>query len=108
MIPDTMIPDTYLDPSDIREDGRVGFRITSMAFADLERLPAKRIEEAYQIRKFYRKSSLARLKEIFRQKTDPALFAGLEDVGHRKDVLRLRRTDIENCRAQRRRHLARS
>ena len=65
MIPDTMFPTDYIDEEDIREDGRVGFRITSMAFANLEGFPVERIDEAYNLRKFIRKSSRDKLKEIF-------------------------------------------
>ena len=65
MIPDTIFPVDYIDEEDIREDGRVGFRITSMAFANLEGFPVERIDEAYDLRKFYRKSSRDRLKGIF-------------------------------------------
>ena len=65
MIPDTIFPANYIDDEDIRENGRAGFRITSMAFANLEGFPVKRIDEAYNLRKFYRKSSRDRLKEIF-------------------------------------------
>ena len=36
-----------------------------MAFANLEGFPVERIDEAYDLRKFYRKSSRDRLKEIF-------------------------------------------
>lgn len=65
MIPDTTFPAGYIDEEDIREDGRAGFRITSMAFANLEGFPVGRIDEAYNLRKFYRKSSRDKLKEIF-------------------------------------------
>jgi CTP:molybdopterin cytidylyltransferase MocA len=65
MIPDTIFPTDYIDEKDIREDGRAGFRITSMAFAHLEGFPVERIDEAYNLRKFYRKSSRDKLKEIF-------------------------------------------
>ncbi|MBW1909240.1 MAG: hypothetical protein JRJ11_06820, partial [Deltaproteobacteria bacterium] len=65
MIPDNMFPADYIDEEDVRKDGRVGFRITSLAFANLENFPVERVDEAYNIRKFYRKSSRDRLKEIF-------------------------------------------
>ncbi|MFC1822341.1 hypothetical protein ACFL9T_06505 [Thermodesulfobacteriota bacterium] len=65
MIPDTIFPADYIGDEDSREDGRVGFRITSMAFVNLEDFPVNRIDEAYNLRKFYRKSSRDRLKEIF-------------------------------------------
>ena len=65
MIPDTIYPTGYIDPDDVREDGRVGFRNTSMAFANLESFPVERIDEAYNLRKFFRKSSRDKLKEIF-------------------------------------------
>ena len=65
MIPDTIFPADYIDKKEVREDGRVGFRITSMAFANLESFPVERIDEAYNIRKFHRKSSRDKLKEIF-------------------------------------------
>ena len=65
MIPDTLLPTGYIDKEDLREDGRVGFRITSMAFANLEGFPVERIDEAYNLRKFFRKSSRDKLKEIF-------------------------------------------
>ena len=65
MIPDTIFPTGYIDKEDIREDGRVGFRNTSMAFANLEGFPVERIDEAYNLRKFFRKSSRDKLKEIF-------------------------------------------
>jgi len=68
MIPDTIIPPDYIEPEDFREDGRVGFRITSMTFANLENFPVKRIDEAYSLRKFYRKTSRSKLKEIFGRK----------------------------------------
>jgi coproporphyrinogen III oxidase-like Fe-S oxidoreductase len=65
MIPDTIFPARYIDEEDVREDGRAGFMITSMAFANLEGFPVERIDEAYNLRKFYRKSSRDKLKEIF-------------------------------------------
>ncbi|MBW2032920.1 MAG: NTP transferase domain-containing protein [Deltaproteobacteria bacterium] len=65
MIPDNIFPADYIDEEDVRKDGRVGFRITSLAFANLENFPVERVDEAYNIRKFYRKSSRDRLKEIF-------------------------------------------
>lgn len=68
MLPDTIIPADYISPEDLREDGRVGFRITSMACANLENFSVKRIDEAYRLRKVYRKSSRTRLKEIFGKK----------------------------------------
>ena len=68
MIPDNIIPADYIEPEDLREDGRVGFRITSMAFANLTDFPVNRIDGAYNLRKFYRKSSLKKLKEIFGKK----------------------------------------
>ncbi|MFC1819673.1 hypothetical protein ACFLZG_01115 [Thermodesulfobacteriota bacterium] len=68
MIPDTIFPADYIDREEIREDGRVGFRITSMAFINLGNFPVKRIDEAYNLRKFYRKSSREKLKEIFGKK----------------------------------------
>jgi len=68
MIPDNIIPADYIEPEDLREDGRVGFRITSMAFANLTDFPVKRIDGAYNLRKFYRRSSRQKLKEIFGKK----------------------------------------
>lgn len=68
MIPDTIIPEHYIQPEDLREDGRVGFRNTSMTCANLENVPVERIDEAYRLRKVYRKSSRTRLKEIFGRK----------------------------------------
>ncbi|MEW6671379.1 MAG: hypothetical protein AB1427_06720 [Thermodesulfobacteriota bacterium] len=68
MIPDNIIPADYIEPEDLREDGRAGFRITSMAFANLSGFPVKRINEAYNLRKFYRRSSRIKLKEIFGKK----------------------------------------
>ena len=68
MIPDTIIPADYIEPEDFREAGRVGFRITSMAFVNLDGFPVKRIDEAYDLRKFYRRSSRIKLKEIFGKK----------------------------------------
>ena len=68
MKPDNIIPADYIEPEDFREDGRVGFRITSMAFANFENFPAEKIDEAYNLRKAYRKSSRARLKEILGKK----------------------------------------
>ena len=65
MIPDTIFPTDYIDEEDVREDGSSGFRITSMAFANLMNFPVERIDEAYNLRKFYRKSSRDRLKGIF-------------------------------------------
>jgi len=65
MIPDTIFPTGYIDTEDFREDGRVGFRNTSMAFANLEGFPVERIDESYNLRKFFRKSSRDKLKEIF-------------------------------------------
>jgi len=65
MIPDNIFPPDYIDKEDVQEDGRAGFRITSMAFANLEGFPAEKIDEAYNLRKFYRKSSRDRLKQIF-------------------------------------------
>ena len=64
MVPDNIFPDEYIDKEEVREDGRVGFRITSMAFVNLENIPAERIDEAYNIRKLYRKSSRDTLKTI--------------------------------------------
>ncbi len=68
MIPDTILPADYIEPEDLREDGRAGFRITSMAFANLTGFPVQRIDEAYNLRKVYRKSSRSKLKEIFGEK----------------------------------------
>ena len=65
MIPDTIFPANYIEDEDIIESGRVGFRITSMAFANIEGFPVERIDEAYNIRKLFRKSSRDRLKKIF-------------------------------------------
>ena len=65
MIPDSIFPPDYIDEEELREDGRVGFRITSMAFANLEGFPEERVNEAYDLRKLYRKSSRDRLKRIF-------------------------------------------
>ena len=65
MVPDNIFPTDYIDEKDLREDGRVGFRITSMAFANLEGFPVERIDEAYSLRKLYRKSSRDKLKKIF-------------------------------------------
>ena len=65
MIPDSIFPPNYIDEEELREDGRVGFRITSMAFANLEGFPEERVDEAYSLRKLYRKSSRDRLKRIF-------------------------------------------
>jgi CTP:molybdopterin cytidylyltransferase MocA len=65
MIPDTVFPADYIDEEDVQEKGRAGFRITSMAFANLEGFPVEKIDEAYNLRKFYRKSSRDRLKQIF-------------------------------------------
>ena len=68
MVPDNIFPNDYIDEEEVREDGKVGFRITSMAFANLENIPAERIDEAYNIRKLYRKSSRDKLKAIFGKK----------------------------------------
>ena len=65
MIPDTIYPTDYINEEDVQGDGRAGFRITSMAFANLKGFPVERIDEAYNLRKFYRKSSRDRLKQIF-------------------------------------------
>lgn len=65
MIPDTIYPTDYIDEEDVREDGGSGFRITSMTFANLKSFPVERIDEAYNLRKLYRKSSRDRLKGIF-------------------------------------------
>lgn len=77
MIPDTIIPADYIEPEDLREDGRVGFRITSMAFANLADFPVKRIDGAYNLRKFYRRSSRKKLKEIFGKKLIRRYLQGL-------------------------------
>ena len=68
MLPDNIFPDDYIDEKEIREDGRVGFRITSMAFVNLENFPAERIDEAYNLRKLYRKSSRDNVKKILGKK----------------------------------------
>ena len=68
MVPDNIFPNDYIDEEEVREDGRVGFRITSMAFANLENFPVERIDEAYNLRKLYRKSSRDNLKTIFGKK----------------------------------------
>lgn len=68
MVPDNIFPNDYIDEEEVREDGRVGFRITSMAFANLDGFPVERIDEAYNLRKLYRKSSRDRLKTIFGKK----------------------------------------
>ncbi len=65
MTPDNIFPVDYIDEDDIREDGRVGFRIASMAFANFESFPVERIEEAYNLRKLHRKSARERLRKIF-------------------------------------------
>ena len=41
MIPDNIFPPDYIDANDAREDGRVGFRITSMAFANLQNVSVR-------------------------------------------------------------------
>ena len=68
MVPDNIFPDDYIDEEEVREDGRAGFRITSMAFVNLENLPAERIDEAYNTRKLYRKSSRDNVKKILGKK----------------------------------------
>jgi len=68
MVPDNIFPVDYIDEEEVREDGRVGFRITSMAFANLENFPVERIDEAYNLRKLHRKSSRDKLKTIFGKK----------------------------------------
>lgn len=65
MVPDNIFPTDYIKEEEVRKDGRVGFRITSMAFANLENIPVEKIDEAYNLRKLYRKSSRDRLKKIF-------------------------------------------
>ena len=65
MTPDNIFPPDYIDEEDIREDGRVGFRITCMALANFEGFSVERIEEAYNLRKLYRKSARDKLKKIF-------------------------------------------
>lgn len=65
MIPDNIFPPDYIEQEDIREDGRVGFRITSMALANLNEFPEWRITESYDLRKLNRKSARLKLKEIF-------------------------------------------
>jgi hypothetical protein len=65
MTPDNIYPPDYIDEEDIREDGRVGFRITSMACVNFENFPVERIEEAYNLRKLHRKSARDKLKKIF-------------------------------------------
>jgi hypothetical protein len=65
MIPDNIFPTDYIRQEDIRENGRVGFRITSMALGHLKAFPVERVDEAYELRKLYRKSSREKLKEIF-------------------------------------------
>ena len=65
MVPDNIFPADYIDEEEVREDGRVGFRITSMTFANLDRVPVEKIDEAYNLRKLYRRSSRDKLKEIF-------------------------------------------
>ena len=65
MVPDNIFPIDYIDEEEIRKDGRVGFRITSMAFVNLENFPVERIDEAYNLRKLHRKSSRDKLKTIF-------------------------------------------
>lgn len=78
LVPDNIIPEDYIDREDIREDGRVGFRITSMTFANLEKVPAERIDEAYNLRKLYRKSSRERLKTIFGKRLFRRYWQGLK------------------------------
>lgn len=65
MIPDNIFPIDYIDKEEIRKDGRVGFRITSMAFVNLENFPVEGIDEAYNLRKLHRKSSREKVKAIF-------------------------------------------
>ena len=78
VIPDTILPPDYVTSEDLREDGRVGFRNTSMACANLKNFPVKRIDEAYRLRKVYRKSSRTRLKEIFGKKLFRRYLQGLK------------------------------
>jgi CTP:molybdopterin cytidylyltransferase MocA len=47
IIPDNIFPTDYIDEEDVREDGRAGFRITSMTFANLEGFPVERIDEEF-------------------------------------------------------------
>lgn len=65
MKPDNIYPFDYIKENDFREDGRIGFRITSMAFVNLQHVSVERIDEAYNLRKFYRQSSRTKLKKIF-------------------------------------------
>ena len=65
MIADNIYPPDYINKNDMKEDGRVGFRITSMAFANLKDFPVERIDESYNVRKLFRPSARAKLKEIF-------------------------------------------
>ncbi len=65
MVPDNIFPIEYIDEEESRKDGRVGFRITSMAFVNLENFPVERIDEAYNLRKLHRKSSREKVKTIF-------------------------------------------
>ncbi len=64
MKPDSIIPHDYLISTDFRDDGRVGFRITSMTYANLQHASAELVNEAYNVRKFYRRSSRKTLRKL--------------------------------------------
>ncbi len=88
MIPDTILPADYIKPEDFREDGRVGFRITSM---NCEFVRSSVIDRrSYNLRKFYRKSLTRKAEGNIRQKLDPAISTGPKHVGYRNDVHELR------------------
>lgn len=78
IIPDTIFPDDYIKIEDLREDGRVGIRITSMTFANLEGVTAEKIDGAYNARKLLRKSSRELIKRELGENIIKKYGAGLK------------------------------
>ncbi|MAG08494.1 hypothetical protein CMO89_03405 [Candidatus Woesearchaeota archaeon] len=63
--PSGIFPEDYFDNEDSDKNGRVGMRITSMAYVDLKGIQVEQIDEAHNIRRLLRRSSRVTLKKIF-------------------------------------------
>jgi len=65
MIPDTLVCDDYLNSEDFDSSDRVGFRITSMGFADVSTVPEEQISLAYSARKLLTPRALKAISGFF-------------------------------------------
>ncbi len=64
MVPDSIYPPDYIDESDLKRNNRAGFRISSLAYADLSECSARTIDNAFDSRKLLSRRSRKMLKSI--------------------------------------------